>query len=234
MYTFSERYNYIKENQIPYDKLSSNLRNRLWNKIFPLLKKNELTKMILDNFFKINLYEFNENSIEYINKEFKKLEFHKVYSLIEFILTNCNCDLTKFKESINKIFMEEKAQYRITGKQIVKLISTHEMQEIDKIFETKDLFLAVRKNIFKGLDLYLNGSYKNSINHSLKAVEEVCKVVFNKKGTLNTIINEVPINNNYKLFFKNISINDSYEDARFMLVTCSGFVNYIISKFWKD
>ncbi|BBE31341.1 hypothetical protein OSSY52_14820 [Tepiditoga spiralis] len=232
MPTFSERYKYIKENQIPYDKISKKLRNRLWNKIYPLLENEKLTKKILDDFFKINLYEFKENSIEFINNEFKKLEFHEVYSLIEFILKNHNYDLIKFKDSINKIFIEEKAQYRITGKQIVKLISSHEMKEIDKVFETEDLFLPVRKNIFKGLDSYLNHSYENSIDCSLKAIEEVCKIVFHKEGTLNTLIDEIPINTNYKLFFKNLSINLSYEDARLMLVTCSAFVNYIISKFW--
>ena len=93
--------------------------------------------------------------------------------------------------------------------------------------------------------------YRNSIKESISAVEAICKQVSgNPKATLDQALKELQKNTNLhaaiKKAFSNLysytsdaqgirhalldEPNLDFEDAKFMLVSCSAFINHLITK----
>ena len=97
--------------------------------------------------------------------------------------------------------------------------------------------------------------YRNSIKESISAVEAICRLITNhKKVTLGQCLKEmegakVMLHGALKKAFSNLygytssaagirhALMDeprlSFEDAKFMLVSCSAFINYLVSKAGK-
>jgi len=93
--------------------------------------------------------------------------------------------------------------------------------------------------------------YRNSIKESISAVESICELVTDKKTTLGQCLGEIetkigPIHGALRRAFESLygytssadgirhALLDeprlSFEDVKFMLVSCSAFINYLISK----
>ena len=104
------------------------------------------------------------------------------------------------------------------------------------------------------LDLLSNRKspdYRNPIKESISAVEAICKIITGKQkatlgGALKEIEKKIKLHPALKNAFNSLYgyTNDaegirhalldksslSFEDAKFMLVSCSAFTNYLISK----
>ena len=99
-----------------------------------------------------------------------------------------------------------------------------------------------------------NPDYRNSIKESISAVESVAKVISgNKKDELGTALailkDKANLNGGLIAGFKSIygwtsnsdgirhglmdESNCDFDDAKYMLVSCSAFINYLISKSQK-
>jgi len=225
-----------------------NLCVSLWHSLFKLPLDTLDTfswkityKTIREYFFKCTwdgVYDF----IEFVSKNYGDGSYY--YNKI-------NSD---FRNMCNKILEEENSAYRFVEEEIVEITSEEEISEIEEALEQP--FKPVKVHLKRALELLSdrkNPDYRNSIKESISAVGAICKIVTkNKKATLGDCLNKIKSEKNIKLHpalieaFKKLygytsdaegirhPLLDepalSYEDAKFMLVACSAFVNYVIAK----
>lgn len=155
----------------------------------------------------------------------------------------------------NKIFEQELSGYRIIDNQIVPITSDIEIESINMALASTDKYKSVNLHIKTAIE-YLsdkqNPDYRNCIKESISAVEAFCKIITNKdKATLGDALKEIEkkfsIHTALKDAFSKIygytsdaggirhsltekDANIKQEDAIFMLVSCSAFINYLKSK----
>lgn len=163
--------------------------------------------------------------------------------------------ISNFKNGVNKIFVEENIGYRIINNQVVNITTEEEINEIEKAMDS--VFDSVNDHFEKALSFYSdrkNPDYKNSIKESISAVESMCCIICGKKVELGKALGKLEKNgiyihgamkNGFQALYGYVSdesgirhggIEDkevTEEDAKFMLVTCSAFVNYLKVKFNK-
>jgi len=113
---------------------------------------------------------------------------------------------------------------------------------------------GIHAHLKRALDLLADRKspdYRNSIKESISAVEAICNLIAGKKKAtlgqaLKKIEDKVGLHPALKSAFSSLhgytsnaegirhalldEPNLSFEDAKFMLVSCSAFVNYLISK----
>lgn len=168
-------------------------------------------------------------------------------------------DLQKTAISMyDRILRDENQPYRLYKNQIVPLVSEIEMCEIENASETA--YDSVNRHIEKAWAHFAdrkNPDYENSIKESISAVEAMCCIITGASGKgaiLSVAIKKlkdsgVHIHKAMEEAFSKLygytsdesglrhgSIdftNVPAEDARYMLVSCSAFVNYLIEKWNK-
>ena len=192
---------------------------------------------------------------EYITK---KCEWYIVYDFLEYYFRCINGreDKKQIILDINCVLEEEKSGYRIVNNEIVPITNKAEIEEIETAANTQ--FDSVNKHISKALELYANRNkpdYENSIKESISAVEAMCCIITdNEKSSLGQALkkleeNGVYIHKSMKNAFSSLYgyasdesgirhgsidfVNAPSEDAKFMLLSCSAFVNYLIEKWSK-
>lgn len=157
-------------------------------------------------------------------------------------------------EYVNDIFEREYIGYRFIDEIIVPISDKYEVETIDKAVQNR--YKPVREHISKANVLISdreNPDYENSIKESISAVEAICSIVTESKGkdaTLGKMLkklkdNSVNIHPALEAAFSSLygytsdasgirhakfleQGKTTFEEAKFMLVACSAFVNYII------
>lgn len=164
----------------------------------------------------------------------------------------------KVSREINRILEQEKAGYRFLADKFVNITSDIEIEEIE--IATKSPYIPVNTHLKKALALYAdrkNPDYENSIKESVSAVEAICCIITGATGSNSTLGSTlkkledsgVVIHNAMKVAFEKLYgyasdsagirhggidfTNSPAEDAKYMLVSCSAFVNYLIEKHGK-
>ncbi|MFZ3059682.1 MAG: hypothetical protein WA102_08065 [Candidatus Methanoperedens sp.] len=185
---------------------------------------------------------------------------NEVYDFIEFIANSYpdknNSVNPKFMESCNYILKEELSAYRFVGGKITQITAEEEIAEIEEALEIPDSLKPVKIHLKTALDLLADKKspdYRNSIKESISAVEAICKLIANNnKASLTIAIETIEKGKKMKLhpalgraFIDMYSYTNAaegirhglsdepnldFEDAKFMLVSCSGFINYLIVK----
>jgi len=229
---------------IPESSITELLFKKMWFSYF---------KKPIDNLGKPWLKSYNET-----RQYFFKCYWWEVYDFIEFCANNSDDDEVnlKFMESCNSILKRELSAYRFVGGKIAQITSEEEISEIEEALDIPDSLKSIKIHIKTSLDLLTDRTspdYRNSVKESISAVEAICKLIVNdSKATLGQAIGTIDKEKKLKmhpslgLAFKNIYsyTNDSdgirhalkdepnldFEDAKFMLVSCSGFINYLLVK----
>ncbi len=193
-----------------------------------------------------------------IRQYFFSSEWFEVYDFIEFIANNYpNNDInSKFMKFCNDILEQELSAYRFVGSKITQITSEIEISEIEEALEASDSLRPVKIHLKRALDLLADRKspdYRNSIKESISAVEAICKSITNDdKATLGECLKSIKKDNKIKMhpalnsaFSKLYGYTSGadgirhalldepdldFEDAKFMIVSCSGFINYLISK----
>ena len=156
---------------------------------------------------------------------------------------------------INKIMEQEKSGYRFLNDKFINITSEEELEEISKA--TDSPYESVSTHFRKALTLYSDRKkpdYENSIKESISAVEAMCCIITGATGSQATLgnslkkleTNGVVIHSAMKAGFEKMYgytsdadgirhggidfTNAPAEDAKYMLVSCSAFVNYLIEK----
>ncbi|MCT2534789.1 hypothetical protein NC661_04380 [Aquibacillus koreensis] len=185
-------------------------------------------------------------------------EWYEIYDLIEFISKNCkqNGVETIYMKLCNGVLEKEVSAYRFVAGEITRITSPEEIQEVEEAITNPSTNTLVKTHISNALELLSdreNPDYRNSIKESISAVECVVKSIVNEPNTtLGRALNKIKqsglvdihddLNEGFKKIYHYTSDaagirhalkDDSsvdFEDAKFMLVSCSTFCNYLVTK----
>ncbi|MEG0343252.1 MAG: hypothetical protein RR633_13810, partial [Acinetobacter sp.] len=163
-------------------------------------------------------------------------------------------DAKSFSQSINSSLEQYLSAYRLFNGAIIELTSEQEIQSIEEAFENTSPYSGVQQHLKQALQLMSdrqNPDYRNSIKESISAVESICKIVTgDDKATLGKALKIVEdkfglhpaLKGSLSQLYGYTSDGDgirhamieesnlSYIDAKFMLVACTNFINYLIEK----
>ncbi len=220
-------------------------------------KMDTLFKRLWHSYFKWPLDTLNDhwpNTYQQIRTIFFNSKWNEVYDFIEFIANNYPEDdkNSKFMSYCNSILERELSAYRFVGGLITQVTSQEEIEEIEKALEVP--LKPINTHLKTALDLLADRkspNYRNSIKESISAVEAICKLIAGKdKVTLGDALKEidtkVELHPALKKAFECLygytsdaegirhalmdKENLYFEDAKFMLVSCSAFINYLVAK----
>ncbi|NNG82144.1 AbiJ-NTD4 domain-containing protein [Acinetobacter sp. ANC 5378] len=242
---FSERYGYKPVREIiQKESISEELRNRIWSSIYssflieyeelPYNTRLQLIDDIYSSFLKKPLDSLSivqSSVIKDIRVSLFKAPWYEIYDFLEFILNNeyINQRYQKIKKiliEINNILTEENSSYRIIRNQIIEITSEQEIQSIEDALKNTNPYSGVQQHLNQALKLLSDrqsSDYRNSIiedklglHPALKAsLSQLYGYTSDADGIRHAMLEES---------------NLSYIDAKFMLVACTNFINYLIGK----
>ena len=160
--------------------------------------------------------------------------------------------LKKFVHYLNTRFQILGFAYRIVNNQIVEITSEEEIIAIEEALKVSDPIAKHLSTSMALLSQRPNPDYRNSIKESISAVEYICREitgkttlgdalkVLDKKGLqlsnmLKTAFEKLYVYTNDKATGIRHALMDEkdapgFDKAKFMVVACSAFVNYINAK----
>lgn len=160
--------------------------------------------------------------------------------------------LNRFIDFLNNSFERLCFAYRIIGDEVVEITKEEEIVEIEETLKDKDGASVHINSALENLSKRPVADYRNSIKESISAVEFVCREMTGDStlgDTLKTIRKKgIEIPQMLTVAFEKLYVytNDKttgirhalmddvnepgFEEAKFMLVACCGFVNYIKAK----
>ena len=207
---------------------------------------------ICDEFFKLTVDEIPQSQyIHAIRERFFRIPWFEVFDFIEFLLQQKSNE--ELPEILNKVLEKEFSGYRIVNNTVAQITNTIEINEISSAQQTPIQGINIHlKSSLQLLSDKQNPNYRNSVKESISAVETMCKTITgddnaNLGGALEKVEKIMLLNSRmkealYKLYsytndangirhaFMNEKSPPDFADAKFMLVVCSAFVNYLIMK----
>jgi hypothetical protein len=212
------------------------------------------------DYFSLAIDEFQSDRDEVLTmfkRHVLEGEWFEVYDFIEFVAKNYSDwenNESKFTHACNLVMERELAGYRFINGEITPIINELEIEALESTLSLPDMFKPVKVHIAASLRLLSdrhNPDYRNSIKESISAVESLCCIMtLNPKATLGKALNRIesalPLHGSLKSAFNSLYgytsdadgirhglMDDQHlrqEDAIYMLVSCSAFVNYLINK----
>jgi len=161
-----------------------------------------------------------------------------------------------FRESCNKILERELSGYRFVGETIVPITSQQEIEAIEEAIESTEGLKTVNFHLQEAVRLWgdrKQPDYRNAIKEAISAVEALCGIIASKpRSTLGEALKaiekqkKVDLHSALKTAFEKLYgfTSDAHgirhalldeptleeEDAKFMIISCSAFINYLIMK----
>jgi len=196
-----------------------------------------------------------ESSYDIVFKKFYAFKWYEVYDFIEFIGNlHLPVDMLNFKDQCNYFLEKENSGYRFIDGKIAPITNTSEIEAIEKALYISERFTALNganvhlsKSLEKLSDKQ-NPDYANSIKEAISSVEFIAKKFSDKKndslsGSLDKLKRKLNLHQQLANGFKNLynwtsdaggirhsakegTLDCDFDDAKFMLVSCSAFVNY--------
>jgi hypothetical protein len=207
------------------------------------------------------LFNTKVNSvIKHIRNYFFQSQYNKVYDFLEFIVNHYSDQgkSEEFCQACNGVLQQEMAGYRFIDGVISPITSDDEISSLTEAINSPALLSPVSNHIKVALQKIsdkTNPDFRNSIKESISAVEALCRIITdNPKATLGDALNKLAdsgleIHESLRQSFKNAYgytsdaagirhalMKDStlnFEDAYYMLISCSAFINYLKTKVVK-
>lgn len=200
---------------------------------------------------------------EYIKSRYFSCGWYEVYELIEFILENEDDfklpDKSAFIRVLQTALENECSGYRLVNNQFVQITNSTEINEIEEALKISEKTgnKSAETHLATACSLLFdrkNPNYRNSLKESISAVEAVARYVTNSpKATLGDAlkkldkqIHHTALKDGFSKIYgyasdgdgiRHALIEDSdvdFELAKFMLVSCSAFCNYLVGKSAKQ
>ena len=210
--------------------------------------------------FNASLHYDMHNLIPYIEKIISNAPYNEVFDLLEKLYTYHYYNLQQkepIEQIINSVFEQEYVGYRFVDGRIVPITDENEIKSIEDACSGE--FEGTRAHIKKAVGFIADREhkdYKNCIKESISAVESICSIIVeDENATLGKAIKQLKDNgltihpalekaflNLYGYTSDEGGIRHSegmfesdvtFEEAKFMLVSCSAFVNYLIANYGK-
>ncbi|MBC7440045.1 MAG: hypothetical protein H7250_08690 [Flavobacterium sp.] len=232
-------------NRLGHDTLSNFMR-QLWFNYF---------KKPIDT---LSTYSDGKVPLDYSRKILRayffddKTKWYEIYDLLEF---SAESDPENFIDLTNRVFDREKSGFRFVNKQLVQITSKQEIEEIEEAILKSSAFSSVNTHLNTSLELLSDRKkpdYRNSIKESISAIESICKIYTGSdKASLGEALNKLEKDHGlhpalkksfsslygytsddagirHALTEKDRSID--FHEAKFILVTCSAFTNFLMSR----
>jgi len=191
-----------------------------------------------------------------IRKYFFSCEWFEVYDFLEFVFQVIPKDKVLIK-ALNEILEEELSAYRFIGGVFVQITESQEIESLESAL-TDDVFLGVAEHLRRALELLSDRKkpdYRNSIKESISAVESMSRAITGeKKATLGDALKRLErygklhpaLKEAFMKLYGYTSDEDGIrhamleepsltaDDAKFFLVSCAAFVNYLKTKIAKQ
>lgn len=186
---------------------------------------------------------------------FFRATWAQVYDFVEFVPKNfSSSDSThgrRFRGACNAIFVQEVSGYRFIGTEIVPISNELEVEAVETAMSQPTDFENIAFHIRNAVHLLSDKTapdYRNSIKEAISAVEAMATLVAGlEKPDLDKALDIIATDYGFHTAFKRSlsslfgytsdaegirhALMDrqtlSYDDAKFMVVSCSTFVNYL-------
>jgi hypothetical protein len=194
-----------------------------------------------------------ESFMQKLRSYYFNAQWFEVYDFVEFIAQNGPIDTRgSFIDMCNELLERENSAYRFVEGQIAEITSKAEIEAVEMAIEAAGPYAGVSSHLTSALALMSDRTspdYRNSIKESICAVESLAEQIAKKpSATLGVVLNELErthaLHPALKSAFSSLygytsnaqgirhGLLDeptlSKADARFMLVCCSAFVNYVV------
>lgn len=168
-----------------------------------------------------------------------------------------NSTFSKATQIYNGVFEKEYVGYRFVGTTILPITGEVERDTIENVLNSS--FQEVQQHFKKAAAFLadrISPDYANSIKESISAVERMCSIVLGKSAALGDALKKLEtrgavIHPLLKVAFEKLygytnsgsgirhagqldGPDATFEEADFMLVSCSAFVNYLTSLYSKN
>lgn len=185
-----------------------------------------------------------------LRKHFFACEWFEAYDFLEFILTYYQESKPRFANFVNIMLERELSAFRFVSGHLTDITDAQELSMLDDALKDSK-FAGVTAHLQRGLELYVdreNPDYRNSIKESISAVESMARIVAeNPKATLGDALKAIEkrgtLHSALKDGFTKLygytsdeggirhamldEPNLSAADARYFLLSCTSFVNYL-------
>ena len=197
-----------------------------------------------------------EATLSYLRNLFFRWEFHSAYDFLEFMASKNPADPNNsrkdYESYTNKVFVRERAALRFSDGILIQITDQDQLEEVTNA-ASNNASSAVAEHIRSAARLYsdpVSPDYRNSIKESISAVEAAVSYATGRKSSGIT----KPLKYVAERYEMHQSLRDGFEkiygwtsdasgirhrlmdkstvnqdDARFMLISCSAFANYLIS-----
>lgn len=193
-----------------------------------------------------------------LRQHFFECKWYEVYDFIEFVANNYERYQfkDKFIEACNRSLEKEVSAYRFVDDLIARITEQQEVEEIEQALnEARGPEQTHLRRSLELLSSRESPDYRNSIKESISAVESLAATITGAdKGTLGQLIkkleDKVGLHPALKTAFSSLYGYTSdeggirhalmeaetirFEDAKFFLVVCSAFINFVKAKVPKD
>lgn len=215
-----------------------------------------LLQHIWSEYFKLPLDTIGSSwapAYKYLRNYYFSCYWNEVYDFIEFVANHYYNDSVNdsFREECSRVLKREVSGYRFIGDTITQITAEEEVIEIAEALQGKRALETVVTHLKSALNLFSDRQspdYRNSIKESISAVEAMSNLIVGKdKATLGEALKKITdkvalhpallksFNNLYGYTsdadgIRHALLKESKldsEDAKFMLVACSAFINYL-------
>jgi len=217
-------------------------------------------RVMWHDFFKYpidNLDDFWPKTHKRLREWFFEAEWYEVYDFIEYVgNASSPINTQKFIDFCNLMMEKELSGYRFVNKEIAPITDQTEISEIEEAIKNsaKSKFHGVNEHLRTALSKLSdrkNPDYRNSIKESISAVESIVQIISGDSKAdlgkaLKIIEDSIGLHGALKRGFSAIYGYTSdeggirhamldmsritFEDAKYMLVSCTAFINYLIAK----
>lgn len=188
-----------------------------------------------------------------IRHYFFESQWFEIYDLLEFIVKHYERSKPRLPDLLNRVLERELAGYRFIGSVLTDITSA---EEVDMLQQTlgDTQFAGVAAHLQRSLELYAdreNPDYRNSIKESISAVEAAARIVAGSpKATLGDALKAIEKRGSLHPALKDGFLklygytsdeggirhamleepNLTSADARYFLLSCTSFANYLKSQ----
>ena len=228
----------------PATNVVENLFGSIWLFFF---KKPSDTQPLFDGMGKAS-------GVNVLRDYFYRAKWFELYDFLEFILENIKEEYRESLRSLLNHFLErENSGCRIVGIQVVDITDPIEIESLESSMGVG--ISSIREHLTASLGFLYdrsNPDYRNSVKESISAVESGCQIVSgHPKATLSSCLKTLKKNSVMHGAFEdalsklyaytcdeggirhaltNEASSPTFSEAKFVLVTASAFVNYLLGR----
>jgi hypothetical protein len=192
--------------------------------------------------------------VSQLRKDYFNYPWHRVYSFLEFVLSDVDQSIaTRLSSDFNAVLEREGSGFRVVDGYVCPITSAEEMGAVEEALAAGSAYAGVSEHLSAAVRMLSdkqNPDYRNSIKESISAVESIARhVTGDSSATLGQAIKVLErkhqLHQGLKTAFSALygytndadgirhSLMDDGKtltsaDARFMLITCSAFVSFVI------